>query len=110
VPLLAEMVREKSKQAWISALEAAGVPCGPINNLDEVFDDPQVKARGICVDLPHPATGHVKLTASPMKLAVTPPQYETAPPLLGQHTDEVLGELLGYRPDQIASLRDKGIL
>jgi len=110
VPLLAEMVREKSKQAWISALEAAGVPCGPINNLDDVFDDPQVKARGICVDLPHPATGHVKLTASPMKLAVTPPQYETAPPLLGQHTDEVLGELLGYRPDQIASLRDKGIV
>src|SRR5437899_129177 len=75
-----------------------------------VVDDPQAKARGICVDLPHPATGHVKLTASPMKLAVTPPQYETAPPLLGQHTDEVLGKLLGYRPDQIASLRDKGIV
>ncbi|MFC3107118.1 CaiB/BaiF CoA transferase family protein [Undibacterium arcticum] len=110
VPLLAEMVREKSRQAWISELEAAGVPCGPINNLGEVFDDPQVKARGICVDLPHPVTGHVKLTASPMKLSVTPPQYDAAPPLLGQHTDEVLRDLLGYRQDQIAGLREQGIL
>lgn len=110
VPLLAEMVRKKSKQTWISELEAADVPCGPINNLDEVFDDPQVKARGICVELPHPVAGNVKLTASPMRLSVTPPQYDAAPPLLGQHTDQVLHDVLGYRQDQIAGLRDKGIL
>jgi formyl-CoA transferase len=110
VPLLAEIMRGKSRRQWIAALEQAGVPCGPINDLKEVFDDPQVKARGLQVALPHPSAGAVKLVASPMRMSVTPPQYDMPPPLLGQHTDEVLNELLGYDAERIAALREKKIL
>ena len=86
------------------------MPCGPINNLDEVFDNPQVQARGLRMDLPHPAGGKVKLVGSPMKMSATPPQYDLPPPLLGQHTDEVLRSLLGESEERIAALRAKGIL
>jgi formyl-CoA transferase len=110
VPLLAEMVKTKTKQQWIAALEAAGVPCGPINNLDEVFDDPQVVARGVQIDLPHPTAGNVKLVGSPMKMSATPPRYDMPPPLLGQHTDEVLRDLLQQSPEQIAALRERGVV
>ena len=110
VPLLAEMVKTKTKQQWIDALEAAGVPCGPINNLDEVFENPQVQARRMRVDLPHPTGATVKLVGSPMKMSATPPAYDMPPPLLGQHTEEVLGELLGKSDDEIAALRQRGIL
>jgi len=110
VPLLAEMVRTKTKQEWIDALEAAGVPCGPINNLDEVFENPQVQARGLRMDLPHPTGGTVKLVGSPMRMSATPPQYDLPPPLLGQHTEEVLCGLLGESGDRIAELREKGIV
>jgi formyl-CoA transferase len=110
VPLLAEMVRTKSKQEWIDALEAAGVPCGPINNLDEVFENPQVQARGLRVDLPHPAAGTVQLVGSPMRMSATPPRYDMPPPLLGQHTEEVLREVLGMDKDGIALLREKKIV
>ena len=110
VPLLAEMVKTRTKQQWIDALEAAGVPCGPINNLDEVFENPQVQARGLRMDLPHPTGGKVKLVGSPMKMSATPPQYDMPPPLLGQHTDEVLRELLGESEERIGALRSKGIV
>jgi formyl-CoA transferase len=110
VPLLAEMVRTRTKQQWIAALEAVGVPCGPINRLDEVFENPQVKARGMQVDLPHPSGAAARLVGSPMKLSATPPAYDRPPPLLGQHTDQVLQELLGETPERIAALRARGIL
>lgn len=110
VPLLAEILRGRTRQAWIAALEAASVPCGPINNLQEVFDDPQVRARGLQVTLPHPAAGQVQLVASPMRLSATPPQYDRPPPLLGQHTDQVLQELLGYDAERIAALRGEKVL
>ena len=110
VPLIAEMVRTRTKQEWIDALEAAGVPCGPINNLDEVFEDPQVVARGMRIDLPHPSGGKVKLVGSPMKLSATPPAYDMPPPLLGQHTAEVLQGMLGYTEERIAGLRGKGVV
>jgi formyl-CoA transferase len=110
VPLLAEMVRTKTKQQWIDLLEAAGVPCGPINNLDEVFVNPQVAARKLRIDLPHPTGGTVKLVGSPMKLSATPPRYDMPPPLLGQHTEEVLRDVLGHSAAQIAALRKKGII
>jgi formyl-CoA transferase len=110
VPLLAEMVKTKTKQQWIDALEAAGVPCGPINNLDEVFENPQVQARGMRVDLPHPTGATVKLVGSPMKMSATPPAYDMPPPLLGQHTDEVLGELLDKSADDIAALKKNGVI
>ncbi|OJA98413.1 CaiB/BaiF CoA transferase family protein, partial [Burkholderia ubonensis] len=96
VPILADMVRTLDKNAWIAALEAAGVPCGPINDLEEVFDDEQVVARGMQVELPHPCGANVKLVRNPIRMSATPPDARSAPPLLGAHTDAVLRELLGY--------------
>jgi len=110
VPLLAAMVKTKTKQQWIDALETAGVPCGPINNLDEVFDNPQVLARGMQIDLPHPAGGNVQLVGSPMKMSATPPRYDMPPPMLGEHTVQVLRELLGESDEGIAVLKEKGVV
>jgi formyl-CoA transferase len=110
VPLLATMVRERGRDDWIALLEAQGVPCGPINDLDEVFENEQVRARGMQIDLPHPSAGQVKLVRSPMKLSATPATSEQAPPLLGQHTDEVLAEVLGKSVEEIAALRGRGVL
>lgn len=105
VPILAEMIAKHSKQFWIEALEAATVPCGPINRLDEVFDNEQVRARGMQVDLPHPCGAPVRLVGSPMRLSETPVVYDQAPPLLGEHTDQVLREVLGYDDSRIEALR-----
>jgi formyl-CoA transferase len=110
VPLLADMVKSRTRQEWIAALEAVGVPCGPINTLDEVFENPQVVARGLRIDLPHPTAGTVKLVGSPIRMSGTPPQYDRPPPLLGQHTDEVLREVLGKGEQDIAGLRGKGVI
>ena len=110
VPILAEMVKTKTRDEWINLLEAAGVPCGPINNLDDVYVNPQVVARDLRVDLPHPCGAPVKLVQSPMKLSATPPRCDMAPPTLGQHTEEVLEALLGHDVAQIAALREKGIV
>jgi crotonobetainyl-CoA:carnitine CoA-transferase CaiB-like acyl-CoA transferase len=110
VPLLAEMVKTKTRAQWIDQLEAVGVPCGPINDIGDVFDNAQVKARGIAVDLPHPSAGKVTLVRSPMRLSATPTASDMAPPLLGQHTDEVLREVLGQSEERIAELRAKGVL
>jgi crotonobetainyl-CoA:carnitine CoA-transferase CaiB-like acyl-CoA transferase len=110
VPLLADMVRTRRRDEWIDTLEAVGVPCGPINDVGEVFDNPQVQARGVQIELPHPEAGKVSLVRSPMKMSRTPATSDKAPPLLGQHTDEVLREVLGKDDAQIAALRDKGIV
>ena len=110
VPLLEEMVKRRTRDEWIDKLEAVGVPCGPINDIGEVFENPQVQARGIAVDLPHPTAGKVTLVRSPMKLSATPAGAATAPPLLGQHTDEVLREVLGRSAEEIAALRERGVV
>ena len=110
IPLLVEMVKEKTKAQWITLLEAAGVPCGPINNLQEVFENEQVIARGIEMHVPHPTGGTMKLVASPMRLSKTPVEVRMPPPLLGQHTDEVLRDELGMSTSQINELHQRGIV
>jgi len=110
VPLLAATLRTRPKRAWLDALEEVQVPCGPINNLGEVFADPQVQARAMTVRLPHPLNdAGVHIVASPLKLSATPVQYRRAPPLLGQHTDEVLAEL-GLDAAAIAALRAQAVI
>lgn len=110
IPLLEEMTRKKTKAQWISLLEAANVPCGPINNFEEVFDNEQVKARGVQIEVPHPSAGSMKLVVSPMRLSETPVEVRLAPPLLGQHTDEILRERLQMDANTIADLQEKGIV
>ncbi|HGL4262038.1 CaiB/BaiF CoA transferase family protein [Burkholderia dolosa] len=107
VPILAEMVNVRSKAEWIDALEAAGVPCGPINDLAEVFDNEQVVARGMQVSLPHPCGADVKLVRNPIRMSATPPDARSAPPLLGEQTEAVLRDMLGYDDERIAALRAK---
>jgi crotonobetainyl-CoA:carnitine CoA-transferase CaiB-like acyl-CoA transferase len=96
--------------AWVALMEAAGVPCGPINTLDRVFADPQVQARGLHIDLPHPLAGSVPLVANPIRMSATPVQYRSAPPTLGQHTDEVLAAWLDLAPPELAALRQDQVV
>jgi formyl-CoA transferase len=110
VPLVAEVMRMRTQRAWIDALEGAKVPCGPINRLDQVFDDPQVVARGMRVDLAHPLAGNVPQVRTPLSMSLTPPHYCAAPPLLGQHTSSVLRERLQMSPAAIDELAARGII
>lgn len=106
VPILEAMTQTLSRREWIDALEAAGVPCGPINSLDEVFENEQVVARGLEIELPHPSGANVRLVRNPIRMSGTPPEAKSAPPLLGEHTDAVLREVLGYDDAAIAALRE----
>jgi len=110
IPLLETMTRRKTKAQWLGLLEEAGVPCGPINNIKEVFENEQVKARGLQFDMPHPTTGSMKLVASPMRMSKTPVEINLAPPTLGQHTEEILHDRLKLDSEQIHNLRDQGII
>jgi crotonobetainyl-CoA:carnitine CoA-transferase CaiB-like acyl-CoA transferase len=109
VPLLAAQMRKRGRADWLAALDAATVPCGPINNLTEVFADPQVRARQMVSTVAHPHDAALRLVASPMKLSATPVQTRLAPPLLGQHTDAVLSEM-GVDETQRQRLRSLGVL
>jgi len=104
VPMLAALMKARTRSDWLASLEAAKVPSGPINDLADVFADPHVQAREMTVRLAHPLSGEVNLVASPIKLSATPVQYRRPPPLLGEHTAEVLGEL-GIDADELAALR-----
>ena len=110
VPLLEEIMKQRGKPQWLALLEAAKVPCGAINNLAEVFDDPQVQQRRMVDSWQHPLKPDLRLVASPMKLGATPVRTDRPPPLLGQHTDEVLAELLRRTPAQLAALRDRQVI
>ncbi len=104
IALLVPMMAAQPADYWLERLEAAGVPCGPINDLDQVFRNPQVRARGLRIDVPREDAGPVPLVGSPMRFSATPVSYRRAPPRLGEHTNEVLGEILGYDAAQIAAV------
>ncbi len=110
VPLLQEIFSRRTTREWVEALEAAGVPNGPINNLKQVFEEPQVVARGMKIEVEHASAGKVPLMASPMRFSETPLEFRLPPPTLGQHTGEILQGVLGLDAAAIARLRDEGII
>jgi formyl-CoA transferase len=110
VATLAPIFRPHDRAWWVERLESVGVPCGPINDVAEVFENAQVRARAMKIDLPHPLAGHVPLVRNPIRLSGTPLEYRSPPPTLGQHTDEVLGGLLGLGADELARLRESKVI
>ncbi|MCA0900990.1 CaiB/BaiF CoA transferase family protein [Microbulbifer agarilyticus] len=110
VPLVEAATAAKPAAWWLEKLSDAHVPCGPINNLEQVFADPQVQARGMVVEQPHPEAGTVRTVRNPLGFSASPLAYQDAPPTLGQHTQAVLTDELGLSPEQVAALRDKGII
>ncbi|AEC20965.1 hypothetical protein PT7_2425 [Pusillimonas sp. T7-7] len=104
VPMLAEAMKTQSRDYWLEALERAGVPAGPINTIDQVYDNPQVQARGMRQELPHSAAGTAPVGASPLRFSGSPVSYRHAAPLLGEHTEQVLREQLGMSDEEIRQL------
>ena len=110
VAALNELTVRRPTAEWVGLLETAGVPCGPINSIDAVFEDPQVVARGLKIELPHPTAETVPGVANPIRMSETPVQYRSAPPELGANTVEVLMQELGIAPDRILELERLGVL
>jgi len=108
--LIQKIFIKRRTAEWLPLLEAAGVPNGPINDIAQVFEEPQVKARGVKIELEHAAAGKIPLVASPMRFSGTPLGYQLAPPMLGQHTDEILEKLLHLKVDEISRLRAEGTI
>jgi crotonobetainyl-CoA:carnitine CoA-transferase CaiB-like acyl-CoA transferase len=103
-------MERKTTQQWLDGLASAKVPCSPVNNIKQVFENEQVQARGMRIEMDHPkaGSGKVPLIGNPLKMSATPPQYRQAPPILGEHTDEVLAEVLGLDEAEILALRQVG--
>jgi crotonobetainyl-CoA:carnitine CoA-transferase CaiB-like acyl-CoA transferase len=104
-----EVIASKTSADWLAKLEAAGVPCGAVNDIEQVFDDPQIQHRGMRIELDHPLAGKAPLTASPMRFSETPVEYGLAPPLLGQHTVEILCGLLGRDEAVVKDMMARGV-
>jgi len=107
-PILAETFAEKTADEWVALFEEAGIPSGPINDVADVINDPHVNDRGMIVEMIHDVVGSLKMAGSPINLSEDPVELDRPAPLLGQHTDEVLGELLGMSDDELARLRKAG--
>ena len=110
IPLLQDVFRTRDVQFWLRQIRNAGVACGPIQTVDEVFADPQVRARGMRVAMPHPTAGEVDVTGSPLMLSDTPVEYRLPPPLLGEHTEQILTTLLGYSAQDVERLRSEEVV
>lgn len=110
VAYLEQRLTSRPSTAWLTALEQATVPCAPVNTLDHVFDDPQIKARGMRIDLPHPVAGSVPGVANPVRFSATPVQYRHAAPELGKHTQDVLHELLDLDAVELTALDAAGVI
>jgi formyl-CoA transferase len=110
VPILEDIMKRRRRDEWVSMLDAAGVPSGPINNIDQVFEDPQVRHRGMKIEAPHPLAGRVPMVRNPILMSGTPIEYPSGPPTLGQHTEEVLGGVLDLGREEIAALRERRVI
>ncbi len=110
IPIVAEAMLKRPGEEWLTELNKLRIPCGPINTLDKVFSDPQVLFRGMVAEVPHPTAGTVKMVASPMKLSETACEIRRHPPLLGEHTEEVLRERLGMTDEDIRALREAKVI
>lgn len=110
VPLIRRLTIEKSAGEWISLLEKQGVPCGPVNDLADVFADPHVLARNMRISVPHPLSGNVDLIGSPIRMSETPVSYRKPPPMLGEGTASVLGEMLGLSSEDLGALERAGVV
>ncbi len=110
IPKIAEAIRQRTTADWVSLLESQAVPCGPINTIDQVFADPQVQARGMRRVMEHEKAGPLPVTANPVRMASHDTTADKAPPMLGENTDEVLTRLLDLSPNDIAALRNEGVV
>ncbi|MGZ9059189.1 MAG: CaiB/BaiF CoA transferase family protein, partial [Burkholderiaceae bacterium] len=110
IGVLEAIMRTKPVAFWTERLDAAGVPCGAINDIAHALADPQVAARNLRIDLTHALAGHVPMVANPIKMSATPPGYELPPPLLGEHTASVLSEYAGVSAEQLHALKSRGIV
>lgn len=110
IPEIAQAMLARTMQEWVALMEAANVPCGPIYNMQQMFEDPHVQHRGMRLSLPHSAGVQAPAVASPIRLSDTPIQYGRSAPLLGEHTDSVLAQRLGLAPARIAELRARGAI
>jgi formyl-CoA transferase len=108
LPLIYELFMQKTCDEWMEMLVAAAIPCGPVNNMEHLFADPQVRHRNMIAEVPHPTIGTLKLAGIPMKYSETPGQIRYHPPLLGEHTDEILKDVLGRSSSQIDELKKQG--
>ena len=110
IETLAEILITRDTATWLNDLKKAGLPCGPINSISDVFEHPQAEARNMVIETEHPTAGTVKLTGFPYKLSQTPAEVHHPPPLLGEHTEEILIELLDYSPDKVSKLQKQGYI
>jgi len=110
IALIRDITATRSTDDWVAAMEVAKVPCGPINTLDRVFANPQVRARGMQIEMPHAQAAAVPLVGNPIRLSESPVDYRRAPPTLGQHTDDVLADWLALDAPAIDELRRRGIV
>ena len=110
IPLLDDLFVQFEINHWLSILGAVGIPCGPINSIDQVMDDPQVRARGMVVDVDHPSAGSIKMVASPLNIPTSQPVVRYPPPVLGEHTTQILHELLGMDEKSVVDLRESQVI
>jgi len=110
VAYLKQRLRKRPAAEWLALLEQAVVPANPVNRIDQVFDDPQVQARGLRISLPHAGGGEVAMVRNPLKFSATPLQYTQAAPVLGQHTVQVLEEVLGVDGERLRQLQADGVV
>jgi crotonobetainyl-CoA:carnitine CoA-transferase CaiB-like acyl-CoA transferase len=110
LPLVYELMAQKTCDEWMELLLAASIPCGPVNDMEHLFADEQLLHRNMIAAVPHPTIGNARLVGIPIKCSETPGRVRLPPPLLGEHTDEVLSDLLGYQPEQLEALRRQGAI